>query len=243
MADVNRETFEQRLAAGLTAACAHAHHSQCKGKDGGCTCTCHSKAQANGHTHDELTPGQKAARTRAKRRESAPKREASTPGIPANKRRQLKSAAATVIAGSDWAVRSLKRPWWTEEDKFEASETSMLVDALYSELENYPKVLKWIADHMDAAGHAQLGMALLMIAAPRLARRGMLPVEVASAIVYAPLLFAQQQPEPPTADVGAGATPGDHRANGNGQVDVSVPPPNGTAVRGDTEVEARLGPL
>src|SRR5438270_239460 len=72
-----------------------------------------------------------------------------------------------------------------------------------------PRALLWLASAAEAGVHVQLAWAIAMIAAPRLARRGVIPPELANALAFAPVFMA------------AGSTPGSDRANGNGEVNAS----------------------
>lgn len=246
MAGVSRVDQERRLERGQAPLCARGQHERCEG--GACTCRCHTdpnwaeqhaQAQARARRAAETmrSRGQPIGRRPARETaaaETAPKRPDLKPGVkaavPAAAARQIKSEFSLVLWGGDQAAaRALPKYWTTPEDRLTDDERTQLVTAIYAWLEaRFPRVLVLLSKVGESAPEALLLYTVAVVAAPRLARHGLIPAELASAIVFAPIILAnlQQQPEtePGAAGVGAESAPVGDRANGDWQEHVSVPP-------------------
>jgi len=148
---------------------------------------------------------------------------------------------------------------WTDEDKLTGTEIGMLTAALGDEALDNKQLARWLTKIGRGNKHARLTYTLFIIAAPRLARRGMLPKEVVSVLndVNAAggtvIPFPGQQPEPeqppqpgPDFDfdpaavpVASGRTPDDDGGYGQREVNPGGIPEQVPAVVRDAPVEAR----
>jgi hypothetical protein len=227
--------------------CKGRHHDECQLAD--CACKCHVTA-------GEQTPAQKAWETR-RAKEVEPKRPEVKPGgkppISAAQQRQIKSEFALVLWAADQgAARAFPTYWLTPDDRLEEGERNLLVNAVYAELEAvFPQALKWLAKASESAVHAQLLYAIAIVAAPRLARHKVIPQELASAIVFAPILYAAQQQPAGGAERNAGAaagveperTPEPHWPDRNGQIDAGGFPAPQSPFQGGFQEQAGPGDL
>lgn len=180
--------------------------------------------------------------------ETPPKRPALKPGVkaavPAAAARQIKSEFSLVLWGADNAAAKFAAQYWqTPEDRLSDDERTQLVTAIYGELEaRFPRALQVLARVGESAPEAMLLYTVAMIAAPRLARHGVIPNDLATAIVFAPLVLANlQQQNGAAADVGAEPAPQPDRPNGDWQEHVSVPPLEIPTVQAGAPVEAGHG--
>jgi hypothetical protein len=237
---------------GLTLSCAKNDHGVCRGADGQCVCTCHTAdAQA------QLTPGQKAARTRranggrSATGETAPKRPELKSGakavIPAAAAKQLKSEFALLIWGADGIVAGARPELWkTPEDRLTEGEINGLTVATYNEMEaRCPALLKILAKAQESAPEAALLYTVAMIAIPRLARREAVVLgvkitpEFARAVVFAPLVFAQQAAQQSAASgVESVATSVGYRPDGDRQEHAGGVPVEGAPVQAGAAEQA-----
>ena len=143
-----------------------------------------------------------------------------TAKLSAAKQRNVKSLLVLTVAGLDMGAARLVPQHWTAEDRLQQDETASLVKAIYAELESWPKVIEWIAAAAEQGVHAQLGLAIAMVALPRLVRRNLVPADVAFAVLLATSQAGanQPQPQPDPVPVAAGADGQPDRHDGNGQV-------------------------
>jgi hypothetical protein len=128
---------------------------------------------------------------------------------------------------------------WTQEDKLTGTEIGMLTQALGDEALTNKELARWLTKIGRSNAHAKLGYVLFLIAAPRLARRGMLPPEVMSAINDA---NAQAVTAAAGADVSAGNPDVDPFDFGAGEDSPPVPveaggAPDDDGGHGEREVE------
>jgi hypothetical protein len=181
--------------------------------------------------------------------ETAPKRPDLKPGakaaIPAAAAKQIKSEGALLLWVADnAAAAALPQFWVTPDDRLQEQERTALVNATYNELEaRCPQLLRFLAKAQESATEAALVYTIAMIAAPRLARHGVIPNELASAILFAPLIAQSATGQPATAGVGAESTPVADRPNGNGQEHAGQPFVEGAPVQAGAAVEAGRGDL
>lgn len=258
----NSKTTTERLARGTSNQCAHSHHDRCIG--GECTCECHANPEAwarkqanfkagaqrawqkrrglaDGEGQDQGQGQGQGASSPAATGETAPKRPEVKSGakaaVPAAAARQIKSEFALVLWAADvGAAKAVPQYWNTPEDRLQDDERTALVNATYNELERRaPKLLKYLAKAQESATEAVLIYTIAMIAAPRLARHGVIPPELASAIVFAPIIIANVQqsvtPDGPAATVGAEPASQPDRANGYGQIDTGEPAAPGAPIQ------------
>lgn len=185
--------------------------------------------------------------------EVAPNRPAVKPGVkaavPAAAARQIKSEFSLALWGADQAAARLAPQYWTTpEDRLQDDERTSLVNATYAVLEAYfPAALKVLAKVSESAPLATFLYAVAMVAAPRLAHHKVIPPELASAIIFAPLLF--NQPAGPDPATGAAAAVDSERArvsdrpNWDGQIDASGIPTPVPPVQGGVPEQTGHGPL
>jgi hypothetical protein len=212
---------KQMLDQGYSSDCAHAMHARCHLES--CICKCHKSE-----------------------RQAAPKRpeiRAAKAALPAVKMRQVKSEFALVLWAADQlAARSVPNYWQTPADRLEEHERTALVDASYAELEaRFPKALEWLAKASESATEAALLYTIAIVAAPRLARHGVISNELATAILFAPIALANATATEPAASVEPNGAPMPDRPNGNGQVYPGVPPFEVPPVQGGAAVETGSG--
>lgn len=235
--------------------CQHAQHERCTSE--GCDCGCHhpevNTRSAAAHRAWQTKRRQRQEQQHASAAETAPKRPEIKPAtkaaIPVAAARQIKSEFSLLLWLADnAAAKGVPKYWTTPEDRLTDDERTSLVHATYNEIEaRFPKVLKYLAKAQESATEAVLLYTIAMIAAPRLARHGVIPPELASAIVFAPIVIAQVQQsaaaEPGAAGVGAEPASVDHRPNRNGQIDVGEPPFAGSPIQVSPPFEAGHDPL
>jgi hypothetical protein len=194
----------QLMGQGYSSDCAHAMHERCKLE--ACTCRCH-----RGGLKTEKAPTRPEIKT-------APR-----PAVSAAKARQLKGEFSLVLWLADQGVaKGWPRYWVTPDDRLQDDERTALVNATYAELEaRFPKALEWLAKASESATEAMLLYTLAMIAAPRLARHGVISAELATAIVFAPVAFASsgQAEQQSAAGVEPERAPNRGGPNGHGEID------------------------
>jgi hypothetical protein len=204
---------------------------------------------AKGEHQGGATGNTPSGRGKATTGETAPKRPDLKPGakaaIPAAAAKQIKSEGALLLWVADnAAAAALPQFWVTPDDRLQEQERTALVNASYNELEaRCPQLLRFLAKAQESATEAALVYTIAMIAAPRLARHGVIPNELASAILFAPLIAQSATGQPATAGVGAESTPERDRANGNGQEHAGQPFVEGAPVQAGAAVEAGRGDL
>jgi len=205
--------------------------------DGRCSCSCHTDPQWTARHAKQTDAGRRAYVTRREHANSSvgtaetpPKRpdlkSGAKPAVPAAAARQIKSEFALLLwIGDNGAAAAVPKLWTTPEDRLQEDERTALVNATYNELEaRCPQLLKILAKAQESATEAALLYTVAMIAAPRLARHGVIPPELASAILFAPVIAQSVSTrEPGAAAVDSVPTPQSDRANGHGQIDVGEP--------------------
>jgi hypothetical protein len=247
-----------KLVDGISGNCRRKDHHHCV--SGQCQCQCHSDPTIEHYS--KRSPASEAAKrawqtrrgpgrppTRAPA-EIEPKRpdlrSGAKPPVTAAAARQIKSEFAFGLWLADQGAARASdnglphKGWWlTPDDRLQEDERTSLVNATYNELAaRCPQVLVWLAKASESATEAALLYAIALVAAPRLARHGVIPNELASAIVFAPILFANAHAEQEqAADVGAGPTLEPDRANGYGEIDIGGVPVGVPQVQGGAQVE------
>jgi hypothetical protein len=248
----SRVGVQARLVKGQSQDCAHSHHDRCQG--GACTCKCHRDPE---WLDRQRASAAKAVEARRAARETGaaetpPKRPDLKPGVkaavPAAAARQIKSEFSLVLWGADNAAAKFAPQYWqTPEDRLADEERTQLVTAIYGELEaRFPRALQVLARVGESAPEAMLLYTVAMIAAPRLARHGVIPNDLASAIVFAPLVLAnlqQQTANGAAADVGAEPASQPDRPDGDWQEHTRIPPLEIPPVQAGAAVEAGRGDI
>lgn len=258
---------QRRMERGNSEACASSHHDRCTAP--ACTCRCHTDPEGFKRGQDRTRAARQAWETRRARGtdhtrkpkpadtgETAPNRpelEAGhKPALAAAAAKQIKSEAALLLWLADQgAAQFAPKLWTTPEDRLQDDERTLLVNNTYAYLESTAwgrRLLKLLNKASESAPLAALIYSVAMVAAPRLAHHKVIPVELASAIVFAPLLFQQstsadgsdtstspgmeseRTPEPDRADW--------HREVDAGGIPFTVPP-----VQSGPPVETGHGPL
>lgn len=102
------------------------------------------------------------------RSEKAPNR----PGVKVGSA-QVKQSIALMLSGTQSILIGLQPE--LAEDALTAQEIGMLSDVLADEVNESPTLKRWIAQAGKQSTHIRLVVILVMIAAPRLARRGLIP--------------------------------------------------------------------
>jgi hypothetical protein len=205
---------------GWSSDCARHMHERCHLD--GCPCKCHRSE-----------------------RQAAPKRpelHAAKAALPALKARQVKSEFALGLWGADQlAARTWPNYWQTPADRLTNDERTSLVNAAYAELEaRFPKALEWLARASESATEATLLYTLAVIAAPRLARHGVISNELATAILFAPIALSGIA-EQASASLESNRAPMPDRSNGDGQVNPGGVPPDISTVQGGPAQQAGQG--
>ncbi|HLY67808.1 MAG TPA: hypothetical protein VKU60_19880 [Chloroflexota bacterium] len=177
----------------------------------------------------------------------APKRGAATPAAPAAgpakpkrpsrerkpKRKpdakRIKAALGGILLGADKSAAKLFPRYWTEEDRLSMEETVCAVEGIYSELEQHPSWLDYCMKALDAQGHGELLAAAVVIAAPRLARHGVIPRELGPIFSG----FAHSMASGGAPDAGRPDGDGQEHAGGSAAPEPEVP--------GSPEVQAGQG--
>jgi hypothetical protein len=182
--------------------------------------------------------------------ETAPKRPDLKPGakpaIPAAAAKQIKSEGALLLWVADnAAAAALPQFWVTPDDRLQEQERTALVNASYNELEaRCPQLLRFLAKAQESATEAALVYTIAMIAAPRLARHGVIPPELASAILFAPLIAQSATTgQPATAGVGAESAPVADRPDRDGQEHAGQPFVEGAPVQAGAAQQTGRGDL
>jgi hypothetical protein len=194
---------------------------------------------------DQAAGARSSAETAPKRPEIKP---ATKPAVPAAAAKQIKSEFSFALWLADQgAAKAVPRYWITPDDRLADDERTMLVNATYNELEaRFPKLLKALAKVQENATEAALLYAIAIVAAPRLARHGVIPAELASAIVFAPIILANAQQSVAESDasaVGAESASQPDREYRNGQIDASGAPTPVAEIRIDPPEQTGLGDI
>lgn len=150
---------------------------------------------------------------------------------------QVKAFLAAGIVGLDFTVGMVAPKLWTEEDRLAKEETVCLVDAIYAELNQSDAAMRLIQRLMTTSVHVQLAAAIIGIAAPRLARREIIPVELAIGASLAAGVLAGSGAAGVAGAVETGAAPSDSRGYGNGQEHAGEPPVGRADVSAGVPVE------
>jgi hypothetical protein len=252
----SKAVIQQRMARGQSGDCSDSHHDRCTADK--CSCECHSNPEAFEAKRANFSEAaRKAHATRghhvtatAATGETAPKRPDLKQGVkaavPAAAARQIKSEFALLLWAADsGAAAAVPKVWTTPEDRLQEPERTALVNATYNEIEaRFPNLLKLLAKAQESATEAALIYTIAMIAAPRLARHGVIPNELASAILFAPLIAQSVgSREPAAAAVDSESAPIADRANGNGQIHVGEPFAAGPQVQAGASVQAGFSDL
>lgn len=251
----HRAATDSREARGYSSPCAHSHHADC-GLEA-CTCPCHTDPE-----YLTKTPAQRAHVARRAQAaggaaretgEVAPNRPTVKPGvkppITAAAARQLKSEFSLLLYGADQAAAKLTPKYWTTpEDRLQDDERTNLVNSSYAVMEAYcPELLRILAKVSESAPLATFVYTVATVAAPRLAHHGVIPAELASAIVFAPLIFAQHAAAEPAGEPAAAVDPIGARVadrpDWDGQVDASGVPVAVPTVQGGVPEQAGYGPV
>lgn len=145
------------------------------------------KTAAKRSHHKKKNPGA----TRAPGRERAPARPAS-PVLTRAQKDKVTGGMSFALLASDAALATFVPDQWTKEDRLTQDESGMLVTAVYTELETYrPLWLQALARFTTVTGaHAYLGAVVAAIAAPRLARRGLINEQLAAQLALAPYFLS-----------------------------------------------------
>jgi hypothetical protein len=239
---------------GYSSDCAHGEHKGCHVAT--CTCKCHQASEQTSQTEPNRSSeaAKKAWQTRRAKEagapaETAPKRPdlktGSKPAIPAAAARQIKSEFALLLWVADQgAAAAAPTLWTTPDDRLQEAERNALVSVSYNEIEaRFPQLLRILAKAQESATEAALIYTVAMIAAPRLARHGIIPRELASAILFAPLVAQSAPGQSATSAVGAEPTPQPDRSDGYGQEHAGQPSVEGAPVHAGAAVQAGLSDL
>lgn len=255
---------QRRLERGHSEACASSHHDRCVTP--ACACRCHSDPEGFHRRQEHHSAAARRAHETRRRNAGQSAETAETPpnrpkvesgqkaALPAAAAKQVKSEFSLLLwVGDQGAARLVPKYWTTPEDRLTDDERVALVNASYAYLESTElgrRILKMLNKVSESAPLAQLLYTVAMIAAPRLAHHQVIPAELASAIVFAPLLFAQQSAAATDgADTGAAASvesvgaPQSDRPDWYGQVDASGVPFTVPPVQSGPPVETGHGPL
>lgn len=259
---------QRRMERGNSEACASSHHDRCAVP--ACTCRCHTdpaglertKAnssaaarrawetrRARGTTHTRKPVTADTGETPPNRPEL--KASGHKPALATAAAKQLKSEFALLLYfGDQGAARFVPKYWTTPEDRLTDDERTLLVNNTYTYLESTQwgrRLLQMLSKVSESAPLAQLVYTLALVAAPRLAHHKVIPAELASAIVFAPLLFAQSGTDDANGGASASVEPigasEPDRPDWHRQVDVSGVPITVPPVQGGPAVEAGYGPL
>jgi len=115
--------------------------------------------------------------------------------------------------------------WW-HIDRLTPEEQSMLGEAITDEVMMHEKLKAWAAKLREITPHGKILMALAYIATPRLARRGIIPMELASAFVGGQVPTGAQNEVDNTVPLEGRPAPVNSGWNGDGKVDASELPLN-----------------
>ncbi len=103
-------------------------------------------------------------------REAKPRR---TPSI---SRKQVEHGIAALITGLDAAAAYLDpKNWVTPDDRLNEQEVAILTEAFSTEAMKSPRALRFFAALTDLTGRLGILGALMIVALPRLVRRGLIP--------------------------------------------------------------------
>lgn len=132
------------------------------------------------------------------RKESTPKREGKGPGVA-----RTKQSIVLLISGAQSMIVGLNPE--LEEDALSPQEIGALADVLGDEINESATLKRWVATAGKQSTHIRLVVVLIMILAPRLARRGIIPNG------------AEQIAEAASISMAAGGTPDGDRGDELGQ--------------------------
>lgn len=255
-----RTSVQRRLDRGASQECAHSHHDRCAAP--ACRCACHSDPEFAVKQARQADAGRKAWESRrgggqhaTATSEIAPNRPelevGHKPALPAAAAKQIKSEAALLLWLADQgAAQFAPKLWTTPEDRLQDEERTLLVNNTYSYFESTVwgrRLLKFLNKASESAPLASLVYSVAMVAAPRLAHHKVIPVELASAIVFAPILFAQSTAGGADASTSASVeperTPEPDRPDWHREVDVSGVPITVPPVQSGPPVQTGHGPL
>jgi hypothetical protein len=138
---------------------------------------------------------------------------------------QIKQSLVLLLEGSQSVAIAISPD--LAEDKLSPAEVTLLADALADEVNQSERLKKLVAQIQTTSAHGKLIFVLILIAAPRLARHGVIP---AASI---PEDFSEI-----AVALAAGATPSADRGNGVGQVDLGQESPRDETVPLRSEDEA-----
>jgi hypothetical protein len=257
-----RVSVQKRLERGESQDCAHSHHERCVVE--GCVCQCHRDPEAfKRRQQRDSAAAAKAWQTRrggGEHATPAPETPPNRPEIkaghkaalPAAAGKQIKSEFSLLLYVADQgAARLVPRQWTTPEDRLTDDERTLLVNSTYAYLESTAlgrRLLQMLFKVSESAPLAQLVYTVAMVAAPRLAHHQVIPPELASAIVFAPILFAQSAaadgPDTSTSPaVGAEPAPQPDRPDWHREVDAGGIPFTVPPVQGGAPDQTGFGPL
>lgn len=156
----------------------------------------------------------KAGSSARPRGEKAPARPA-PPVLNARERAKVQGALALAVGSADVVLAAAAPQAWAPEDRLSEAEQALLCGAVYAELEQFPKLLRQLADYaVVTSAHAYLLVTVGAIVAPRLARRGVIDAGLAQQLALAPYVLAaaaagQVGAGPDAVSVATEPTPGD----------------------------------
>lgn len=176
-------------------------------------------------------------------KDKAPKRGSgfgqTTRTVATKTRQRITALIGTGIVLADGALAKAVETW--REDQLGADEVKMLTDAIVGTALKYPKVARRMEQAAVASDLAAIPTALLLIALPRLVKRGMVPRTLATTV--SPLLDESQKvSEASTLLEERMAAADEERLERERAADLE-PPPAPTATNGATEAPAPEAPI
>lgn len=143
-----------------------------------------------GHGHGRKPTGRKPGRPPRTRVSEKPPARAAAPVLTAPQRDKVLMGLGLALAGVDTGLATFTPEVWKKEDRLTEEEAGLLKVAVYSAMELYPPLLLALARISVATGPlAYLGICCGAIAAPRLARRGVINDQLAAQLAAAPYIF------------------------------------------------------
>ncbi len=135
---------------------------------------------------DRWTPEQRAAaqakaketrdRKRAAKDAGKAQREAKPRRTPSISKRQVEHGIAALVTGIDAGLAYLiPQNWVTPDDRLNEQEVAILTEAFSTEAMKSPRALRFFAALTDLTGRLGILGALMIVALPRLTRRGLIP--------------------------------------------------------------------
>lgn len=178
--------------------------------------------------------------------ERAPARPAA-PILTAAQRDKVMGGLKLSLVAADTAAAMFSQGQWADADRLTEDETALLTYAVYGELETQPRLLKRLAEFaVMTSSHTWLAICLASVAAPRLARRGVIGEQLAAQLQLAPIIFAAAAAGQQSAGggdpvyVATGPTPGDSGPDWDGQIHANgVAAGNATPVQDNPPVQIR----